>query len=59
MPNTKKPLKAALELKAQWLLGFYKFVHTANVQKAHENGLKILVWTVNTAQEAADMAKKA
>ena len=52
------PLKAALELKAQWLLSFYKFTHTANVQKAHENGLKVLVWTVNTPLEAANMAKK-
>jgi glycerophosphoryl diester phosphodiesterase len=39
----KNPLKAALELKAQWLLAFYKFTHTANVQKAHENGLKVIV----------------
>jgi glycerophosphoryl diester phosphodiesterase len=52
------PLKAALELKAQWLLAFYKFTHTANVQKAHESGLKVLVWTVNTAEEVAEMKKK-
>jgi glycerophosphoryl diester phosphodiesterase len=54
----KNPLKAALELKAQWLLAFYKFTHTANVQKAHENGLKVIVWTVNTAGEVAEMVKK-
>ena len=54
----KNPVKAALELKAQWLLAFYKFTHTANVQKAHENGLKILVWTVNTPEEVAEMTKK-
>jgi glycerophosphoryl diester phosphodiesterase len=54
----KNPLKAALELKAQWLLGFYKFTHTANVQKAHEKGLKVLVWTVNTPEEVAEMVKK-
>ncbi len=54
----KNPLKTALELKAQWLLAFYKFTHTANVQKAHENGLKIVVWTVNTPEEVAEMAKK-
>jgi len=54
----KNPLKSALELKAQWLLAFYKFTHTANVQKAHESGLKVLVWTVNTPEEVAEMKKK-
>jgi glycerophosphoryl diester phosphodiesterase len=54
----KNPIKAALELKAQWLLSLYRFMHTATVQKAHENGLKVLVWTVNTAEEAGEMAKK-
>jgi glycerophosphoryl diester phosphodiesterase len=54
----KNPLKAALELKAQWLLAFYKFTHTANVQKAHENDLKVIVWTVNTPEDVALMVKK-
>jgi glycerophosphoryl diester phosphodiesterase len=54
----KNPLKTAQDLKAQWLLAFYRFTHTANVQKAHEAGLKVLVWTVNTAEEAAEMRKK-
>jgi glycerophosphoryl diester phosphodiesterase len=54
----KNPLKSALELKAQWMLAFYKFTHTANVQKAHESGLKVLVWTVNTPEEVAEMKKK-
>ena len=54
----KNPLKTALELKAQWLLGLYRFTHTTNVQKAHENGLKVVVWTVNTSEEAAEMARK-
>ena len=54
----KNPLKTALELNAQWLLAFYKFTHTANVQKAHENGLKVLVWTVNTREEVAEMKNK-
>ena len=43
------PVKAALELKANYLVALYRFTHTAPVQKAHENGLKILVWTINTA----------
>ena len=54
----KNPIKAALDLKAQWLLAFYRFTHTANVQKAHENGLKVVVWTVNTPNEVAEMKKK-
>src|SRR3990170_8028859 len=54
----KNPIKAALELKANYLLPLYRFVHTANVQKAHENNLKILVWTINNPQEVEEYAKK-
>jgi glycerophosphoryl diester phosphodiesterase len=54
----KNPLKAALDLKVQYLVGFYRFVHTTNVQKFHENGLKIVVWTVNTPEEIASYVKK-
>jgi glycerophosphoryl diester phosphodiesterase len=54
----KNPLKAALELKAQYLVTFYRFTHTANVQKAHENGLKVIVWTVNTPEEVAAYVQK-
>lgn len=54
----KNPLKSALELKANYLLGFYKFIHTADVQKAHNKGLKVIVWTVNTTSEAAEYKKK-
>jgi glycerophosphoryl diester phosphodiesterase len=54
----KNPVKAALELKANYLLPLYRFTHTANVQKAHENNLKVLVWTINTPEEAAEYAKK-
>ncbi len=52
------PEKTALELKANYLIALYRFVHTANVEKAHKNGLKVIVWTINTAEEAADYAKK-
>ncbi len=54
----KNPLKAALDLKVQWLVAFYRFTHSANVWKAHENGLKVLVWTANTPEEVAEMRKK-
>jgi glycerophosphoryl diester phosphodiesterase len=54
----KNPLKTALELKANYLLPLYRFTHTANVQKAHENGLKVIVWTINKPEEIAEYAKK-
>jgi glycerophosphoryl diester phosphodiesterase len=52
------PEKTALELKANYLVSLYRFTHTANVEKAHKNGLKVIVWTINTAEEAAEYAKK-
>jgi glycerophosphoryl diester phosphodiesterase len=54
----KNPLKTALELKAQYLVALYRFTHTANVQKAHENGLKVIVWTINTPEEVAAYIQK-
>ena len=54
----RNPVKAALELKANYLLALYRFTHTANVVKAHENGLKVVVWTINNSQEVAEYAKK-
>ena len=52
------PVKSALELKANYLVALYRFTHTANVEKAHENGLKIIVWTINNPEEAKEYAKK-
>jgi len=52
------PIKAALALKANYLIALYRFVHTANVEKAHQNGLKVIVWTINCPEEAATFAKK-
>jgi len=54
----KNPVQAALDLKAEYLLPLYRFTHSANVKKAHENGLKVIVWTVNTAEEVAEYKKK-
>jgi glycerophosphoryl diester phosphodiesterase len=54
----KNPVKAALELKANYLVALYRFVHTANVVKAHENGLKVIVWTINTPSEVEAYVKK-
>ena len=52
------PEKTALELKANYLVSLYRFTHTANVEKAHKNGLKVIVWTINTPEEAKEYAKK-
>jgi glycerophosphoryl diester phosphodiesterase len=54
----KNPLKAALDLKANYLFALYRFTHTANVEKAHECGLKVVVWTINKPEEVAEYAKK-
>ena len=52
------PVKAALELKANYLVALYRFIHIANVQKAHKNGLKVIVWTINTPEDVEAFAKK-
>jgi glycerophosphoryl diester phosphodiesterase len=54
----KNPVQAALDLKATYLLPLYRFTHSANVKKAHENGLKVIVWTINDKEEAAEYIKK-
>lgn len=54
----KDPIEAALELKASYLLSFYRFTHTSNVQKAHEKGLKVIVWTINKQEEVSEYMKK-
>jgi len=54
----KNPIRAALELRANYLLPLYRFTHTANIQKAHENGLKVIVWTINEKKEVLEYVKK-
>ena len=54
----KNPIKTALKLKSNYLLPLYRFTHTANVKKAHESGLKVIVWTVNNPEEVAEYEKK-
>jgi len=54
----KNPVAAALELKAQYLIALYKLTHTKNIESAHKHGLKIIVWTINTKEEAKDFKAK-
>ncbi len=52
------PEETAIELKANYLISLYRFTHTANIEKAHKNGLKVIVWTINTKEEAEQYKKK-
>ena len=54
----KNPIQAALGLKAEYLLPLYRFTHSSNVKKAHEAGLKVIVWTINNKEEADEYKKK-
>jgi len=54
----KDPVRVALDLRAQYLVALYRFVHTADVRKAHENGLKVIVWTINRKGEVPEYVKK-
>jgi glycerophosphoryl diester phosphodiesterase len=54
----KDPIKSALELKANYILPIYRFTYAIDVQKAHENGLKIIVWTINKQEEVIEYARK-
>ncbi len=54
----KNPIQSALVLKAEYLLPLYRFTHSVNVKKAHEAGLKVIVWTINTKEEALEYKKK-
>lgn len=53
----KDPVGSALLLKAQYLLPMYKFIYLPLLNKAHEKGLKIIAWTINTPEEAREYAK--
>jgi glycerophosphoryl diester phosphodiesterase len=52
------PEKTAKELNANYLVSLYRFTHTGNIQKAHKYGLKVIVWTINTKEEAEEYKKK-
>jgi glycerophosphoryl diester phosphodiesterase len=54
----KNPIDAALGLGAGYILPLYRFTHSAFVRKAHENELKVIVWTINNREEASEYAKK-
>jgi glycerophosphoryl diester phosphodiesterase len=54
----KNPLASALSLNAQYLVPFYRFTHTRNIEDAHKKNLKVIVWTINTKEEADEYIAK-
>ena len=52
------PIKAALKLKADYLLPFYRFAHKGQIEKAHKQGFKVIVWTINKKEEAREYIQK-
>jgi len=54
----KNPIDTALKLNAQYLVPLYRFTHTRNIEDAHKNKLKVIVWTINTKQEAKEYMTK-
>jgi glycerophosphoryl diester phosphodiesterase len=54
----KNPLASALSLNAQYLIPLYRFTHTRNIEDAHKKNLKVIVWTINTKEEADEYIAK-
>ena len=54
----QNPVEAALQLNAQYLVPLYRFTHTRDIEKAHKNNLKVIVWTINTKQEVKEYIAK-
>jgi glycerophosphoryl diester phosphodiesterase len=53
----ENPIETALRLKANYLIPFYKHARATDVEKAHERGLKVIVWTINEREEAVKYAE--
>jgi glycerophosphoryl diester phosphodiesterase len=54
----KNPIDAALKLNASYLVPLYRFTHTQNISDAHKKNLKVIVWTINTKEEAEEYKVK-
>ncbi|MCL5423339.1 MAG: glycerophosphodiester phosphodiesterase [Nitrospirae bacterium] len=54
----RNPIDAALKLNARYLVPLYRLVHARDVEKAHKNNLKVIVWTINTKEEAREYITK-
>jgi len=47
----KNPIASAIKLNSQYLLPLYSFTHTKDIQEAHKNRLKVVVWTINSKED--------
>ncbi|MGB9719719.1 MAG: glycerophosphodiester phosphodiesterase [Candidatus Anstonellales archaeon] len=56
--NAKKNMEIAKKVGAGYVLPLHKFTHSGDVKRAHERGLKVIVWTVNKRGEAEEYKKK-
>jgi len=54
----RNPIQSALKLGAKYLLPFYRFTHSSDVEKAHDNGLRVIVWTINDREEVSKYVRK-
>ena len=54
----RNPVQAAIKLNARYLVPLYRFIHTKDIEKAHKNSLKVIVWTINTKEEAMEYISK-
>lgn len=54
----KNPIASVLALNAQYLVPLYRFIHTKNIEDAHKRNLKVIVWTINTKNEAKEYIAK-
>lgn len=54
----KNPIDTAIKLQASYLIALYRFIHRKDIERAHKNNLKVIVWTINTVQEADQYIKK-
>ncbi len=56
--RSRNPVETALKLEAQYLVPLFRFIHTRDVERAHKSGLKLVVWTINTREEAEQFMAK-
>ncbi|MGC9132278.1 MAG: glycerophosphodiester phosphodiesterase [Candidatus Micrarchaeia archaeon] len=54
----KEAIENALKIKANYILPLYHFTHSSDIEKAHKNGLKVIVWTINDKEEAKRFKEK-
>lgn len=54
----KNPLTTAKDLNVNYVLPFYKFIHSKDIESYHKNNIKVLVWTINKKEEILEYIKK-